>query len=87
MDVATISALSTLMGGSPGVALCVCLAFAVYWLSKQNEKIRERSDKLTDQIAQERTELQATVKRLTELLAESGKADAPQQAQKGEHTA
>lgn len=82
MDVATITALSTLMGGSPGVALCVCLAFAVFWLAKQNEKIRERSDKLTDQIAQERAELQAMVNQLTQIITKAGLS--PENSSKGE---
>ena len=85
MDVTTITALTTLFGGSPGIALNVVLCIAIFWLNKENKAIRARSEKLTDQIAQERTELQAQVKQLTEILM---RANVPTTASsKGEHTA
>lgn len=84
MDATTITALTTLFSGSPSVALNVALGIAVFWLSKENRTIRERSEKLTDLIAQERTELQAQVKQLTERLIQT---DASSSGGKGEHTA
>lgn len=86
MDVTTITALTTLFGGSPGIALNVVLCIAIFWLNRENKAIRARSEKLTDQIAQERTELQAQVKQLTETLIT--RANVPTAVSgKGEHTA